>query len=301
MPASNKKTSPKHGLGRGFESLIPTDLLDESFDPTASQDQQVSELRQIKLDQIEIDPNQPRSYFDPEALEDLAASIREHGVVQPIIVTPYKGGYQIVAGERRFRASKIAGIDKIPALVRTLSGLHKLEISLIENLQREDLNVMETATAYLKLRDQFNLTLEEIGKKVGNRSVSAVSNKLRLLKLPKFVRKLLVEGKLTEGQARPLIGTDEETIRAVLPKIISEEWTSRKVEQFVINLKKNRTNKNLSSSRQINENPYTKQLEQMKSHLKADVNIRINSRGAGKITIVFKDEKEFERLQKMLG
>ncbi len=174
MPVSNK--SQKHGLGRGFESLIPTDLLDESFDPTASQDQMVSELRNIKIDQIVIDPNQPRRQFSQEELDELADSIDEHGVLQPIIVTPYKGGYQIVAGERRYRASKQAGLDKIPALVRTLTDQHRLEISLIENLQRQDLNPMETATAYLKLRDQFNLTIEQIGKRVGNRSMSAVSN-----------------------------------------------------------------------------------------------------------------------------
>jgi ParB-like partition proteins len=300
VPISDKK-SPKRGLGRGFESLIPTDLLDESFDPTASQDQQVSELRQIKLDQIVIDPNQPRKQLDQDDLGDLAASISEHGVVQPIIVTPYKGGYQIVAGERRFRASKIAGLDKIPALVRTLTDQHKLEISLIENLQRKDLNVMETATAYLKLRDQFNLSLEQIGKRVGNRSVSAVSNTLRLLKLPGFVHKALIEENLTEGQARPLIGFDNETIKKILPQIMRENWTSRKVEQFVVNLKKNRSNTWMSPSRQMHEQPYKLQLKRIQDHLKTEVNIHTNSKGAGQITIKFKNEKEFERLQELLG
>jgi len=300
VPISDKK-SPKRGLGRGFESLIPTDLLDESFDPTASQDQQVSELRQIKLDQIVIDPNQPRKQLDQDDLGDLAASISEHGVVQPIIVTPYKGGYQIVAGERRFRASKIAGLDKIPALVRTLTDQHKLEISLIENLQRKDLNVMETATAYLKLRDQFNLSLEQIGKRVGNRSVSAVSNTLRLLKLPSFVHKALIEENLTEGQARPLIGFDNETIKKILPQIMRENWTSRKVEQFVVNLKKNRSNTWMSPSRQMHEQPYKLQLKRIQNHLKTEVNIHTNSKGAGQITIKFKNEKEFERLQELLG
>ena len=163
MPTSKKPN--KKGLGRGFESLIPTELLDESFDPTVSQDHQVSELRNIKIDEIVVDKDQPRKQFEQDSLEELAGSIREHGILQPIIVTPHKGGYQIVAGERRYHAAKIAGIDKVPALVRTLSGQHKLEVSLIENLQRKDLNDMETATAYLKLRDQFNLTLEEIGKR----------------------------------------------------------------------------------------------------------------------------------------
>lgn len=300
MPVSNKKSS-KRGLGRGFESLIPTDLLDESFDPTASQDQQVSELRQIKLDQIVVDPDQPRKQFSPDELEDLATSIKEHGVIQPIIVTPYKGGYQIVAGERRFRASKLAGLDKIPALVRTLTDQHKLEISLIENLQRKDLNVMETATAYLKLRDQFNLTLEQIGKRVGNRSVSAVSNKLRLLKLSNYARQMLVDEKITEGQIRPLIGLDEDIIKKVLPRIIRENWNSRKIEQFVVDLKKNRSNATMSPSRQISEQPYKMQLKRIQDRLKADVNIRTNSKGAGHITIKFKNEKEFERLQKIIG
>lgn len=290
----------KRGLGRGFESLIPTDLLDESFDPTAAQDQQVSELRQIKLDQIVTDPNQPRRQFDQADLDDLALSITEHGVVQPIIVTPFEGGYQIVAGERRYRASKIAGLSKIPALVRTLTDQHKLEISLIENLQRKDLNVMETATAYLKLRDQFNMSLEQIGKRVGNSSISTVSNKLRLLKLPSFVREVLADGKMTEGQARPLIGLDDETIKLVLPRIVDESWTSRKVEQYLVDLKKSRSELK-TATKKVNEQPFKSQLEHLQKRLKTDVSIRTNTKGAGQITIKFKNESEFKRLENLLG
>src|SRR3990167_2208320 len=117
--------SVKKGLGRGFASLIPTELLDESFDPTAAQDEQISELRHIKLSEIVADPEQPRRHFDEVSLDEMAASIKEHGILQPIVVTPYQGSYQIVAGERRYRASQLAGLDKIPALVRTLSGQHK--------------------------------------------------------------------------------------------------------------------------------------------------------------------------------
>ncbi len=300
MPISNKKTT-KRGLGRGLESLIPTELLDESFDPTVSQDHQVSELRQIKIDQIITDSDQPRQQFDQSSLDDLATSIQQHGVLQPIIVTPHKGGYQVVAGERRLHASRQAGLDKIPALVRTLTGQHKLEISLIENLQRQDLNDMETATAYLKLRDQFNLTLEQIGKRVGNRSVGAVSNKLRLLKLPSFVQKMIVDGVLTEGQVRPLISLDLETTKKIVPKIVREDWSARKVEQFIVDLKKNRTSPNMSPERQIHEQPYGLQLERIQKHLKAEVKIQTNSRGSGRITIKFRNEKEFERLQELLG
>ncbi len=296
MPVSNKK-----GLGRGFESLIPTDLLDESFDPTATQDQRVSELRHIRLSEITADPDQPRKHFDQTELEELAASIAEFGVVQPIIVTPEKGGgYKIVAGERRFRAAKIAGEEKIPALVRTLTDQHKLELSLIENLQRKDLNPLETATAYLKLRDQFNLSLEQIGKRVGNRSTSTVSNTMRLLKLPAFAKQMILEGKITEGQIRPLIGLDDDVLRKVLDKITIENWPSRKIEQFIVDMKKSRAGLKTTSPQAVKK-PYEKQLNRIKDRLKADVSIRTNSKGAGLITIKFKNEKEFERIQKLIA
>lgn len=294
MSVSNKK-----GLGRGFESLIPVDLLDESFDPTASQDDQVSELRQIKLSQIITDPDQPRRQFDEESLEDLAASIREHGILQPIVVTPHSGGYQIVAGERRFRAAKMAGLDKIPALVRTLTGQHKLELSLIENLQRRDLNIIETATAYMKLRDQFNLTLDQIGQRVGKKSVSAVSNTLRLLRLPLSARTALFEGRITEGQARPLVGLDEETINTLLPRIIREQWSARQTEQYIVQLKNSETT-TLGKTSKVSESPYEEDTRRIAKRFDADIQVRTNSKGAGQIIIKFDSEDDFRRIQKIL-
>ena len=291
----------KHGLGRGFESLIPTDLLDESFDPTATQDHQVSQLREVRISEIVADPDQPRKDFEQAALEELAESIKEHGVVQPIVVTPFDDGYQIVAGERRYRASILAGLEKIPAIIRTLSGQHKLEISLIENLQRQDLNVIETATAYLKLRDQFNMTLEQIGKRVGNRSFSSVSNTLRLLKLPIEIRDLLAQGKLSEGQARPMIGMDEKTLKELIPRILKEEWSARRIEQYIVDLKRNRANENILTEKEACESPYKKQLGMIKDHLKTEINIRANSKGAGTIMIKFKNDKDFARIQKLLS
>ena len=292
----------KGGLGRGFESLIPTDLLDESFDPTASQDEQVSELRNIKIEQIAADPDQPRRHFDETALEELAASVREHGIVQPIVVTPSSTGYLIVAGERRYRAAKLAGLAKVPALVRTLSDQHKLELSLIEYLQRRDLNALETATAYLKLRDQFNLTLDQIGQRVGGKSVSAISNTLRLLRLPENVRKALHDNKIREGQARPLIGLDESIIRQVLPKIISEEWSARKIEQFIVQLKKAETAEERQQTAASNTpQPYETNTRQLAEKLATDVRIKTNAKGAGQIVIRFADDKDFERLQQLLS
>ncbi len=291
--------SSKKGLGRGFESLIPVDLLDESFDPTASQDEQISDLRQIKLTEIIADPDQPRRQFDEDSLEDLAESIRQHGVLQPIVVTPYGNGYQIVAGERRFRASRLAGLDKIPALVRTLSGQHKLELSLIENLQRRDLNVLETATAYMKLRDQFNLTLEQIGQRVGKRSVSAVSNTLRLLRLPQIVRTALAEGKISEGHARPLIGLDDALVEAIFPRMLREGWSSRQTEQYIVQLKKNQTVGD-KSKKDIAISPYEDDTKRIAKRIGADVRVRTNSKGAGQIVIRFKSDAEFRRIEKLL-
>ena len=220
------------GLGRGFESLIPTDLVDEEFDLTASEDKTSSELKHLKLDDIVRDEEQPRREFNREALEALASSIAEHGVLQPIVVTKEDGKYKIVAGERRWRAAKIAGLDKIPAIVRTLDSQNRLELSIIENAQREDLNAIELATAYAKLQTQFNLTAEEIGVKVG-KSEQSVNNTLRLLTLPDSVKKVMVKEKLTEGVMRPLVAKDEKTIKKVLPKIVKEGWTARQVERYV--------------------------------------------------------------------
>ena len=293
-------SASKKGLGRGFESLIPVDLLDESFDPTASQDEQVSELRQIKLTQILADPDQPRRQFDDDALEDLATSIREHGILQPIVVTPHEGGYQIVAGERRFRASKLVGLDKVPALVRTLSGQHKLELSLIENLQRRDLNVIETAMAYLKLRDQFNLTLEKIGERVGKKSVSAVSNTLRLLKLPQSVRIALAEGRVSEGQVRPLISLDPALIETLLPQIIAEEWSARRTEQFIVRLKQAKINPATPAAKRPYDSPYQQDTVRIAKQYATDVSVRTNAKGAGQIVIKFGSDKEFRRIQALL-
>lgn len=292
--------SAKKGLGRSFDSLIPTELLDESFDPTAAQDDQVSDLRHIKLTEITADPDQPRRSFDDLALDELAASIAEHGVLQPIVVTPKDGGYQIVAGERRYRAAGRAGIDKIPALVRTLSSQHKLELSLIENLQRRDLNVLETATAYLKLRDQFNLTLDQIGQRVGGKAVSSISNTLRLLRLPESVRIALIERKLTEGQARPLVNVDPEIIEDILPTILKEEWSARKIEQFIVQLKNASKVPAKDKPKQIASVPYEDDTKRLVKRLAADVRVKTNAKGAGQIVIRFKSDKDFQRIQKIL-
>lgn len=229
--------SAMKGLGRGFESLIPTELIDDEFDPTLAEDKKSSELKEIAIVEIVRDEEQPRRDFDEQAIEALAASIREHGVLQPIVVTREEGKYKIVAGERRWRASKIAGLTKIPAIVRTLDSQNRLELSIIENAQREDLNAIELATAYAKLKNQFNLSAEDIAAKVG-KSENSVQNTMRLLNLPDDVKKIMVQEKLTEGVMRPLISAEREVIDKVLPKIVAEGWTARKVERYFADNKK---------------------------------------------------------------
>jgi ParB family chromosome partitioning protein len=287
----------KKGLGRGFSSLIPDDLLDESFDPSAGDDHKVSDLRNIKLSDISPDPDQPRRHFDETGLAELSASIAEHGVLQPIVVVPLKEGkYQIVAGERRYRASIAAGKGSIPALVRTLSAQHKLELSLIENIQRRDLNPLETATAYAKLRDQFNLTLEEIGTRVGGKSVSAISNTLRLLKLPADAKQAVADGKLTEGQARPLIGIEESLVNQVLPKIINEHWSARRVEEYVATARPVKaTEGKVQKPRRLVELPV------LMKRFGTRVTTQQNTRGVGKIVIEFTSEEERQRIEAELA
>ena len=181
----------KKGLGRGFESLITTDIIAEEFDVTKTDDAKLSQLTELKLDQVIRDESQPRKSFDKEALQELADSIKEHGVLQPIVVTKEGSKYQIVAGERRWRASKLAGLETIPVIIRTLDDQNKLEMMIIENAQREDLTPIELATAYAKLKEQFNLTNTEISQRVG-KSPSSVVNTMRLLKLPEEDRKSVV-------------------------------------------------------------------------------------------------------------
>lgn len=300
-------SAAKKGLGRGFESLIPIDLIDDSFDPnsiydpTAQQDEKVSLERTLPLTKLRANPDQPRRNFDEEALQELAESVKEHGLIQPILVTPKGEGYEIVAGERRYRAAKLAGLTEVPVIVRSMSDQNQLELSLIENIQRRDLNSIETATAYAKLRDQFNLTNDEISHRV-HKSTPAVINTMRLLKLPKEVIALIAEGQLTEGQARPLIGQDPNLIVKTIPRIISEEWSARKVEQFVVNLKKGEANDApASKDKSSGEIQHEAVIENLRARLNAKVNIRTNTKGAGKIVINFKNQKDLERIQELLG
>ena len=276
------------GLGRGFESLIPTEFVDDDFDVTAKEDKKASNLTEVPITEIVRDEDQPRKEFAPEALEALANSIKEHGVLQPLVVVKEGDKYKIVAGERRFRASKMAGLEKVPVIIRTLEAQERLEISIIENAQREDLNAIEMATAYAKLKSQFNLSEAEIAERVG-KSKSAVVNTMRLLNLADDVKKAMVEHKLSEGVMRPLIGADEELVEKILPKIIEEGWTARRVEKEMAEKKQK------SSVRAVKQTSYVKQETVLAK--KYDANVRVRGRS---ITITCRTDDELKKLLEKL-
>lgn len=276
------------GLGRGFESLIPTEFVDDDFDVTAKEDKKASNLTEVPITEIVRDEDQPRKEFAPEALEALANSIKEHGVLQPLVAVKEGDKYKIVAGERRFRASKMAGLEKVPVIIRTLEAQERLEISIIENAQREDLNAIEMATAYAKLKSQFNLSEAEIAERVG-KSKSAVVNTMRLLNLADDVKKAMVEHKLSEGVMRPLIGADEELVEKILPKIIEEGWTARRVEKEMTEKKQK------SSVRAVKQTSYIKQETVLAK--KYDANVRVRGRS---ITITCRTDDELKELLEKL-
>ena len=287
------------GLGRGFGSLIPTEWVDDGgfesamFDEVSGASEHsgagmAGELRELEIEKLERDVEQPRREFDEEALAELADSIREHGVLQPIVAVKNGDKYKIVAGERRWRAAKIAGLLKVPVIVRTMDDQKRLLVSVIENAQREDLNAIELATAYARLSTQFNLGVSEVAKKVG-KSEASIANVLRLLNLPEGARKIMVERKLTEGVVRPLVGLSEEVIMKVLPRVADEGWSARKVEEYVKNLKPK------SSSAAVKTMRYIKQEERLSEKYAAQAKIKGKT-----VSFVCKNEKELLKLLEKL-
>ena len=221
----------KRALGKGLEQLFNTERLDiESFEKAVYETVTKEEIVDIDLSELRPNPYQPRKVFDTDALNDLAESIKEHGVFQPIIVKQSIKGYEIIAGERRVRASKIAGLEKIPAIIRNLNDEQMMEIALLENLQRENLSSIEEAQAYKSMLDNLNLTQEELSKKVG-KSRSHVTNILGLLRLPLEVQQMVATGKLSMGHARVLSKLEsDDKILKLAKEIIENKIPVREIE-----------------------------------------------------------------------
>ncbi len=281
----------KGGLGRGLDALIPGG----DFESSAPQG---TTLVQSAL--IIPNPRQPRESMNGDDLEDLANSIREHGILQPLVVTfdSVSGMYTLIAGERRLRASKIAGLDEVPVVVREADDLQRLELALIENVQRSDLSPLETAEAYRELMDDFGLSHEEISEKVSKSRVS-VTNTLRLLKLPDIVQKALADGQISEGHARALLGlATTQSQAAALQSIITHDLNVRQTEELVRKLTGHKPEP-------VQEKVVEPEIQEIESRLRNKLSTRVtmhHGKKGGTITIhYFSDEELDGLLRHLLG
>ncbi len=288
---------PKHtGLGKGLDALIPSGFQQE-------QDSQVEEtqlrnmggIQTVPVEQIIPNPRQPRSHFDPTALAELASSIKEHGIIQPLLVSRDEAGtgYILIAGERRWQASKLAGLAEVPVIVRQTSDQQKLELALIENIQRADLNPLEEANAYRQLSDEFQFSHEQIAERVGKSRV-AVTNTLRLLKLPDIVQQSLLDGRITEGHARAMLAlATPQAMEAALRTVIAQEMTVRQTEELVRKLS---GEKPPSASRSGPSADTLALEERIRSSLGTKVSLKSGNKGNGSLTLFFYSEEELNAL-----
>ncbi len=278
--------STKRALGKGFGSLLPDD-----FDNSVMLDSG-ERVQKVLIDVIKPDPNQPRRSFDNVAIGELAQSIKRYGILQPLVVTKDNDEYVIIAGERRYHAAKQAGLSHLPVLVRTLKDLEKLEIGLIENMQRVDLSPMEQALSIARLNEQFSISLQDIASRLGKAHTTVV-NTVRLLQLPDFGRQALDDNKITEGHARCLLALkgDEDLQKILLDNIVKNGWSVREAESFVQRAKQNNSvkGKKPAPKHQDKNQKYEKTIS---DKLNAKVSIKTATKG-GEVKLKFKTNKEF--------
>jgi ParB family transcriptional regulator, chromosome partitioning protein len=278
----------RKALGKGIEALIP------NFEKGTSEGESTSGPVEILIDEIVPNRLQPRKYFNDEQLEELESSIREHGVIQPVVVQKGQNGYELIVGERRWRASKKVGLKKIPAVVREATDTESLEIALIENLNRQDLNPIEEADGYARLAEDFKLTQEKISKRMG-KSRESVANAMRLLKLPRQVKEDMISGRLSMGHGRALLGLkNEKDIEALRRKIVSQTLNVREVENLV-----NQTHRNTDSSvqKKVKKDIFIKKLEmEMERKLGTKVEI-VPSKKGGKVIVKYYSDDDLERIR----
>ena len=293
------------GLGRGLDALMQTD-------DALSVNNAPSSINEVEIDLIHANPTQPRKDFDQQALEELAESIRNIGIIQPVTLRQEADGtYMIVAGERRFRASQIAGLESIPAYIRKVSDDDVMEMALIENIQREDLNAIEVALAYQQLQAKGNLTQEQLAQRVG-KSRASVANFMRLLKLPAEIQRALKEKRLSMGHARAMLPVEDPEQQVKLFRLtLDQDLSVRRVEQLVRDFAEGR----ILDFAELNGAPATKPTKSgdnaagelcksMADHLSqifaARVRMTCNDKGQGKITIAFKNDQELQNIVTLL-
>ncbi len=271
----------KRGLGKGLGALIPE-----------TEERAENSVMQIKVTEVIPNEKQPRRHFSDEALKELSESIKEHGVVQPIIVQKVDGGYGIIAGERRWRASRLAGLKAIPAIVKDCSNVEVMEIALIENLQREDLNAMEEAYAYRSLMEEYKMTQEEIAKRIG-KSRPAIANSLRLVNLPDRIKTFLMNGNLSAGHARALLAIEGEKKQLeIAERIIEQQLNVRQVEKLAQEKEKSTAKASKSSKVEI-------EIKEIEERLMAVLGTKVmirHKKGKGTIEIEYYSNEELDRI-----
>ena len=284
------------GLGKGLDALIPSAVAETK----KTKEKEYTETPDSMIDINKIEPNreQPRKNFDEDALLELAESIKQFGLLQPILVQDRKEYYEIIAGERRWRAAKLAGLKEVPVIIKNYSEQEIVEISLIENIQREDLNPIEEALAYKRLMTEFNLKQDEIAERV-SKSRTAVTNSIRLLKLCDEVQQMIIHDMISTGHARAIITIENpEEQYALAQKIFDEKMSVREVEKYIKNM-----NKPVKEPKKINESLvviYQEKAETLKQALSTKVSVNGKGDGRGKIEIEFFSHDEFDRLMEIL-
>ena len=288
----------KKGLGKGLDTLIPSNVLDSADNKQKTGKAQTPDSV-VDINKVVPNRDQPRKNFDEDALEELADSIRQVGLIQPIVVQDRKGYYEIIAGERRWRACKKAGLKEIPVIIRNFTEQEIVEISIIENIQREDLNPIEEAMAYKRLLEEFNLKQDEVAEKV-SKNRTTITNSLRLLKLTDDVQQMIVDGKLSTGHARAIISIEDPAKQLeIAEKIFDEKMSVREVEKYIKSLDKPaKPKKKVNESLQV---VYDNIEEQLKLMLGTKVSILSKStEGSGKLEIEFYNHDDLERIVEII-
>lgn len=295
----------RNGLGKGLDSLIPNKnekkpKTSAKTDETEKKEEEVLKSGEImvKINQVEPNRDQPRKDFDEDALVELADSIKQFGILQPLIVQKKKDYYEIIAGERRWRAAKIAGVKEVPVIVKEFTDQEIVEISLIENIQRENLNPIEEAMAYKRLLEEFNLKQDEVAERV-SKSRTAVTNSMRLLKLSPRVQQMIVDDMISTGHARALLAIDDEEQQYILAnKIFDEKLSVRETEKLVKALKNPK--KEIKKPKSEHTFVYDNIEEQMKNIIGTKVSVNPKANGKGRIEIEYYSEEELERIYDLI-
>lgn len=287
------------GLGKGLDSLIPNTIGENKSKLEAAASTEKGPETMVKITKVEPNREQPRKNFDEDALQELADSIKQFGLLQPILVQDRSDHYEIIAGERRWRAAKLAGLKEVPVIIRNYSDQEIVEISLIENIQREDLNPIEEAQAFKRLLTEFNLKQDEVAERV-SKSRAAVTNSIRLLKLSNDVQQMVIDDMITTGHARALLSIeDQEEQYMIAQKIFDEKLNVRDVEKLVKNLHKPAKAKKQDDK--TLEAIYHEIEEGLKQKLSTKVTVSSKGEGTGKIEIEFYNHEDLDRLLDLIG